>query len=262
MRWLDRGKRKTRHTPDDQTVRAVIAADVAIASALPSRERESLIRLTTELIAEKRWEAIGQIELTDEVIVTIAANAAIPILSVGIGAYRNVRSILVHATTATSTGLRAGPSTGVVSDTPITTVGQATPNDGPLLITWPTARADSHSPAAGRNVVIHEFAHKIDMLDGYSDGTPPLAKAARASWAELLEAEYGWQSVAPTNDPLRTYAFTNPAEFFAVSTEAFFCTPDRLHDARQSLYNGLASFYGLDPMASWNLTGTQSNPPE
>lgn len=236
---------------DDPTVRTIIASNVAIASALSPSDLDQLVRLTLELIEDKRWEPIGPITLGKEVLVSIAANAAIPVLALGIDAYRNVRSILVHATTHTSTGLRAGPSPGVVTDTPISTVGQASSQSGPVSITWPTALADSRSPAGGRNVVIHEFAHKIDMLDGYSDGTPPLHGAALAAWSRLLDTEYGQLEPELANDPLRPYAFSNPAEFFAVSTEAFFCIPGRLHEARPSLHAALANFYHLDPLNSW-----------
>lgn len=250
MHWR-RGSEPDGH--DDLTVRTIIASNVAIASALPPSDLEHLVRLTIELIEDKRWEPIGPIALDEEILVSIAANAAIPVLALGIGAYRNVRSILVHATTHRSTGLRSGPAPGVVTNTPITTVGQASSQSGPVSITWPTALADSHSPAGGTNVVIHEFAHKIDMLDGYSDGTPPLHGAALAAWSKLLDTEYGLLQPELKNDPLRPYAFSNPAEFFAVSTEAFFCTPRRLHAARPSLHAALADFYRLDPLDSWDL---------
>ena len=244
MRW--RRKRELKG-PDDSAVRTLITTNVALGAALPPSETDRLVDLTSYLIADKRWEPIGDLALTDVILVTVAANAAIPILNLGPEAYRNVRSILLHGTTRTSTGLRAGPSTGVVTDAPIRTVGQASPNAGPISITWPVALAESRSPAGGRNVVIHEFAHKIDMLDGYSDGTPPLPASALDTWGQLLEAHYGDLAEVPADDPLRSYAFTNPAEFFAVSTEAFFCVPRRLHGARPSLYDALADFYRLDP---------------
>ena len=96
------------------------------------------------------------------------------------------------------------------------------------------------------------------MLDGYSDGTPPLHGAALAAWSKLLETEYGLLQPELENDPLRPYAFSNPAEFFAVSTEAFFCTPHSLQAVRPTLYAALANSYRFDPLKAWNLDRPKS----
>jgi Mlc titration factor MtfA (ptsG expression regulator) len=96
-------------------------------------------------------------------------------------------------------------------------------------------------------VVIHEFAHKIDMIDGYTDGTPPLRGAELARWTTVVVDEYERAESRPSDAVLRPYAWSSPAEFFAVATEAFFCTPEPLRNAKPDLYRALGDFYRQDP---------------
>ncbi len=232
--------------PDDDTVAAIVDRNVVLAAAFDAPSRDRLLQLTMLLLGDKRWEAVGGISLDDEVRVTIAANAVIPVLALDDSLYRDVRSIIIRPTTSLSRGRRAGPA-GVVSDEPMAVIGLAAANRGPLTIAWDAALRDSRHPERGRNVVIHEFAHKIDMSDGYSDGTPPLRGDAATGWAELLRDEYERAETRDSDSVLRPYAWSNSAEFFAVASEAFFCTPNRLRSAKPTLYGALQSYYRQDP---------------
>ncbi len=225
----------------------MVGADVALAARLDPAERADHHALTIELIESKRWEAVGGLDLTTAVMVTVAANAVIPVLALDLSLYRNVAAIIVRPTTARSAGRRAGPVPGVISDHAISVIGQATPNRGPLSISWRAALANSRHPESGHNVVIHEFAHKIDMSDGYTDGTPPLRGGDLARWNEILADEYERSDLRPSDRALRPYAWTNPGEFFAVATEAYFSTPASLRDAKPDLYQALSDFYRQDP---------------
>ncbi len=169
---------RSAHTPeiDSEQLNAVIDRNVALARRLGAPERELLGTLTVELLRAKDWEAANEFTLTPEITVTLAANAAIPILAIGIDVYDRVHTIIVRPTAARSSGLRAGPSAGTVSDDEVWTDGISLPDRGPVAISWDVARHESRHPAAGRNVVIHEFAHKIDMSDGLADGTPPASR--------------------------------------------------------------------------------------
>jgi Mlc titration factor MtfA (ptsG expression regulator) len=240
-------RRPDRNRIERDTLETVISQNVALAARLDGDRRGRLVSLTESFIRSVRWEAVAPVELTDEVVGTIAANAVVPVLGLDLGLYRNVGSIIVFAGTARSTGRRAGPVHGVYADDPIPVVGQAGPNRDPLSIGWRTARADSRAPDRGRNVVIHELAHKIDMVDGYSDGTPPLRGAALTRWVDLLDEQF--RTVAGPDDALRPYAWSSPAEFFAVATEAFFCIPNRLRAGRPELYGALRDCYEQDPAA-------------
>ena len=123
--------------------------------------------------------------------------------------------------------------------------GQAVPK-GPVVLSWSAARRGARRPEHGSNVVYHEFAHRLDMLDGVTDGTPPLGddaaverlrRVCTAAFARVHEGE----------SILRPYAGTNPAEFFAVATELFFNRPVDLRAHEPALYAELRSFYGQDP---------------
>ncbi len=246
---LWRGRPST-DDPDLALIETTIDERVALAALLEPSQRHHLCELTGLLVRTKRWEAARGFELDPEMVVTIAANAAIPVLALDPAIYRGVRSVIVQPSTTRSTGRRAGPAVGVFDDTQTSIIGEASPHAGPVSIAWDAARHDSLHPASGRNVVIHEFAHKIDMADGFSDGTPPLRGPALARWSELLADEYDHAATRPGDDALRSYAWTNRAEFFAVATEAFFCTPTRLLDAKPRLYGAFSDFYGQDP-AAW-----------
>ena len=244
MNWQSSRRRRE---IDDATIDEIVGRDVVLATALADELDARHRELTGDLIVRKRWEAVGGLELTDEVLVTIAANAAIPIVALDIDVYRNVQSIIVRPTANVSRGQRAGPVSSVVSDHPLSVIGLAAPNSGPLSLAWDAALADSRRPETGRNVVIHEFAHKIDMIDGYSDGTPPLRGTDLTRWTAILADEYERAESRPSDAALRAYAWSSPAEFFAVATEAFFCTPSTLRDAKPELYDALVDFYRQEP---------------
>jgi hypothetical protein len=231
------------------TWRDLAAASVAHWAMLDDDERDRLGDLMAQL-AERRWEAANGFELTDEIRVVIAAQAALLILGLDIDCYRDVTAIVVHPTTVTLRGERAGPAHGVVTDAPLPITGQAGARRGPVVIAWDAARAGARHPERGHNVVLHEFAHKLDMLDGMVDGTPPLLDgAARRRWIAVCTAEYDLLRAGEGGDVLRGYAAVNPGEFFAVATEVFFDRPGELQSQKPALYDVMRAFYRQDPAA-------------
>lgn len=238
--------------------RAVLPADwpevaerwVAAWSWLTDDERRELIRLTDELVGRLRWEPARDLDLTAEMQAVIAAHAALLVLHLEPGAdcYAGVSSVIVHRSTIVQRGPRPGPA-GTITDSPSYLGGQAH-HRGPVLVSWSAVRRQSLHPRWGEHVVLHEFAHRLDMLDGITDGTPPLAdEAARARWVEVCTAELEALRAGSGDPPpvLRAYAATNPAEFFAVATETFFTRPCELRDRHPELYAVLAGFYHQDP---------------
>lgn len=244
MNW-----RRTREDrlPSADEMERFVASNVPLAAGLDDAARAHHLDLTSTLVETKRWEPVAGLELTDEIRVTIAANAAIPVLELDLDVYRTVQSIIVRPSTAISRGLRAGRADGTVADGPMAVIGQASAHNGPLVLSWDAALAESRRPQWGRNVVIHEFAHKIDMADGYLDGTPPLRGGALERWTGVVDDEFGHTEVRPSDRVLGSYAWTNPAEFFAVATERFFCRPVALAEAKPDLYAVLRDFYRQDP---------------
>ncbi len=247
MRW---SRSARRNTPDPLEIARIVQANVRLSHDLDEDRCATLLELTSELVASKRWEAVQGFALNDEIRATIAANAAIPVLALGVESYRHVHAIVVRPTAASSSGLRAGRAGGTVSDHTMSVIGEAFPNHGPVAISWDSARYESRHPAGGRNVVIHEFAHKIDMTDGYTDGIPPLRGEQLDRWVTVLGDEFEHVEDRPDDEVLDPYAWTNPAEFFAVATETFFCRPTRLAEAKPRLYRALADFYRQDPVTT------------
>ncbi|MGH9040254.1 MAG: zinc-dependent peptidase [Acidimicrobiia bacterium] len=213
-------------------------------------ERDRLGELTDVVLRHKRWEAAAGFALDDGMRLVIAAQAALLVLGLDIDYYRDVQSIIVHPTTVTLTGPRPGPVQGVVTDSPQPIIGQANGHRGPVIIAWDAARADVRHPERGRNVVFHEFAHKLDLLDDVINGTPPLPDAAaRERWQQVCTAEYGLLRSGAGDGLLSDYGAVDPGEFFAVATETFFDLPGEMAARKPALYAVLRDFYRQDPAA-------------
>lgn len=239
--------RKPAHSLSDDQISSIIADDVALARHIGVVGLDELALLTRELIETRTWHPLDGLELTPQVLVTIAANASIPVLGLHLWIYRMVKEIIVRPGVDTGHRVAAAPAHGVLTSGVMSTIGETAPNSGPLALSWSAVLAHSRNPAAGHNVVIHEFAHKIDMSDGYADGAPPLRPQALEQWSILFDDEFGHAEARASDDVLDDYAWTNPAEFFAVSSETFFCRPKALAAAKPQLYLALAGFYGQDP---------------
>jgi hypothetical protein len=243
--WVRRRRRAPAGLPEAWP--EVTARAVAHWHLLDAEERHRLGERMEQLLSGKRWEAARGFTLTDEMRVVIAAQAALLILGLEVDAYRDVQSIIVHPTTVTFHGPRPGPARGLMTDAPLTVIGQAHGRRGPVIIAWDAARRGARHPER-QNVVYHEFAHKLDMLDDLIDGTPPLPdRAARRRWIEVCTAEYELVRAGRGGHLLWSYAGVNPGEFFAVATEVFFGRPAELRAEKPALYEVLADYYGQDP---------------
>jgi len=212
---------------------------------LSAADRSRLEALTLQLLDQTRFEASKGFELTDEMCALIAAQAALLVLELDVDAFRKVRTVIVHPATMVQTGARRAGSGGLMTDEPSHLDGQAHMS-GPILVAWDAVVYDARHPLRGLNVVYHEFAHQLDMLDGVVDGTPPMAEDARAHWAAVCTREY--EAVRRGGEHLlRGYAATDLGEFFAVATEMFFSRPAALAAQHAELYEVLAGFYRQDP---------------
>ncbi|HET9728077.1 MAG TPA: M90 family metallopeptidase [Acidimicrobiia bacterium] len=248
MRWpFARGKREPEPFPDEW--RAVIARNVSHWRLLEGEERLRLEDLTWSLIDDKRWEAARGFELTDEIKVTIGAQATLLTLGFGDDAYflyDDVTTIIVHPSTMNFEHERVGPARGTRTREQLPLLGEAIYR-GPVIIAWDAALEGARHPERGHNVVYHEFAHRLDMLDGTVNGTPPLATAGQiADWVTVCTAEFEAVRDGTSGELLDAYAGTNPAEFFAVVTEVFFDQPLELEAHKPALYRVLKEFYRQD----------------
>ena len=222
---------------------------------LTSQQQQKLRRLMQIFVAEKNWEGCGGLTMTDEIKVSIAAQACL--LVVGMDEdqfFDHVLSILVYPTGYLAGGTQVS-SNGVVLEGGQPRLGEAWWR-GPVVLSWAEARAGGRMETPGRNLVLHEFAHQLDMLNGrITDGTPPLKTQEEYDrWISVLGPEFerhvqncrqGYQRF------IDCYGATNPAEFFAVITEAFFENPHALRLHHQDAYDVLRRYYCLHP-AQWS----------
>jgi Mlc titration factor MtfA (ptsG expression regulator) len=231
--------------PFDDRWRPLLDADFEHWGLLGPDERERMERLIASFVHRTRWEAANGFTLTEEIEVLIAAQASMLLLGLDLDEYPQLTSVIVHPSTVRLRGEHSVGGSLRASGTQ-TLMGQAHYR-GPVVLSWSAARRGARFPAAGQNVVYHEFAHQLDMLDGVTDGTPPLDdEASRARWVEVCTTAY--DSVRAQGSPvLRPYAGTNPAEFFAVATEVFFNRPLEVRAHEPALYAELRGFYRQDP---------------
>jgi Mlc titration factor MtfA (ptsG expression regulator) len=213
-------------------------------SSLNDAELVRMRMLTARFIGDNDWEAAQGMEVTPEVQVLVAAQASMLLLGLEIDEYFDVTSIIMHRSTVRLRGTHRGAA-GTMSEGVQHLSGQATPK-GPVVLSWSAVTRGAARPGHGQNVVYHEFAHRLDMLDGVTDGTPPLGSdAASERWAAVCQPAF--ERVQAGESVLRGYAATNIAEFFAVATEAFFNRPEDLAEHETALYDELRRFYGQNP---------------
>ncbi len=250
MRFESRRHRRLREAseqPFPSDWRRILAARWFGWHLLTLSDRDRLETLVKRFVADKRWEAANGFSLTDEMRVLIAAQACLLVLELDYDHFRGVGSIIVHPTTVVLQGQRSTDTTGIVSTGPFPVQGQAQ-YGGPVTISWDVASYEARHPGLASNVVFHEFAHKLDMLDGTVDGTPPLPdQAARRRWIDVFTREYESLQAGTAGDLIRDYGTVNPGEFFAVATEVFFCRPLALRDEKPELYEAMADFYRQNP---------------
>ncbi len=227
----------------------ICAKRVAHWAWLEGDERARLGEIIEFLVTRKTWEAANGFELTDEIVVTVAADAALLVLGLDVDYYRRVTAIVMHPGTVRIREARRGPG-GVITDGEHLLLGQASPNQGPVVISWPSAKRGASHPEFGHNVVFHEFAHKLDMLTGVVDGVPAFGDPEeRARWTRVIQRSFRRLRRSSGDPVLRSYGATGIGEFFAVATEAFFNRPLDLEEHHGELYDVLRSFYRQDTAA-------------
>lgn len=217
---------------------------------LEAPDRARLGELADWFLRTKRLEAARGFELTDEVRTLLAAHACLLILGLDESWFDAVGTIVVRSGSMTQRSNSAGPISGTVNGAPMDVDGEAHHGDGPIMVSYRAVRREAGQMRVGRDVVLHEFAHKIDMLDGVLDGTPHLAGDGDIErWVEVCTHHYHEVRKGTAGRILREYGGTNPGEFFSVVTETFFTRAVELAEQKPDLYDVFAAFYGQDPAA-------------
>jgi Mlc titration factor MtfA (ptsG expression regulator) len=243
---------------------------------LNADERSRLKQLSERLLAAKTMTGAAGLELTDEIAALIAIQAALLVLNLTLDLYDDMPGVVVYPS-AFIVPQKMTDHTGVVHEWREPLAGEAVQAGGAVILSWEDVEP---GPAlSGRNVVIHEFAHKIDMLRGHPNGYPPFLAAFHTGldarrWQTAFSAAYedfvrrvdALDRRLPRNFnddnpdhaahydalfealPMDPYGATNPAEFFAVASEVFFVQPEPLAADYPEVYRLLAQYYRQDPL--------------
>jgi MtfA peptidase len=210
--------------------------------------RRELHRDIKLFLSEKRFEGCGGLTITDEIKVTIAAQACLLLLNRKDGCYPKLSSVLVYpgayvsggkglfGNTSRSESVRLGESWG----------------HGVVVLSWDSVKQGAFNFRDGRNVAMHEFAHQLDQEDGVADGAPILEnRSAYSSWAKVFSKDFARLQEKKRKGKrslFNKYGATNPAEFFAVATETFFEKPKQFQKNHPDLYEALQEYYSVNPV--------------
>ncbi len=217
---------------------------------LPEQAQEELQGIIQIFLDDKRFEGANGFIITDEVRVTIAAQACILLLHRDTDIYPKLRTIIVYPNAYLVEHTERMPA-GVEIESKDVRHGESWAY-GAIVLSWDDVLQGADRPGDGENLVFHEFAHQLDHEGGATNGAPYLSKRSMyAAWAEVLGREYEDLISAISRNRrtlLRSYGATNPAEFFAVITELFFEQPAALKRDHPDLYEQLQLFYEQDPV--------------
>lgn len=228
-------------------------------AALSNAEQLQLRAVVTQFLANKEFTGAGGLVLSDRICLEIAVQGCLPILNLGLDTYHGWHGIIVYPDEFLIPRETLDED-GILHTYDEVAAGEAW-SDGPLILSW----SDVAMAKEGYNVVIHEFAHKIDMQDGQANGCPPMPNRVQAErWQQTLRACYEDFFARVDGAPLfedaaneldvqldsviDPYGASHPAEFFAVVSEAFFTAPHDLHHEYPALYALLTEFYRQNPL--------------
>ena len=251
--YVRRRRERIRSQPFPDNWERILQECVALYRMMPSNTRERLKQKILVFIGEKRFEGCNGLEITDEIRLTVAAQACLLLVQQpGDSLYPGLVSILVYPDAylapefipiddnlyVETTGVQSGESW----------------REGLVVLSWKDVKVESRSLKQGYNVVLHEFAHQLDQENGWADGTPILRDQDHyRAWQATFNREFERIQEDRTGYPLDEYGAQDPAEFFAVATETFFHLPRRMRREIPHLYESLKGYYGLDP-ATWKKT--------
>lgn len=244
-------RRRLRRKPFPDAWRALLEKNVALYRRLPPEDRDELHGHVQVFLAEKHFEGCAGVRITDEIRVTIAAQACILLLHRPTDYYPSLTSILVYPHEYFAP-VRDRDVSGIVTEELEDRLGESW-SDGVVVLAWDEVRAGAADLDDGRNLVFHEFAHQLDGEDGDEpDGVVPLPQPSRVkAWARILGREYvrlQRETARGRSTLLDAYGATSPSEFFAVATELFFEKPVPFKARHPELYEELKAYYRQDPV--------------
>jgi len=232
------------------TIWSGVINQIPILASLTNKEKARLRLLTTLFLDKKSFTGTHGLVITLEMKITVAAQACLEILYLGLDSFDGWVEIIIYPT-AFIIKREVIDENGLVHTEESGLSGESW-GRGPVILSWEDVEKDSQCLDPGHNVVIHEFAHKLDMLTGRTNGLPPLhPDMPIQQWAAVLNEAYSTLTHRLDHRQqtyFNTYAATNPAEFFAVICEYFFTTPHTLKSHRPKVYQQLKSYFKQDPV--------------
>ncbi|UXI67941.1 zinc-dependent peptidase [Tahibacter amnicola] len=234
---------------DDTLWQATIDACPLLSPLSPTDQR-TLRDLTGRFLAHKRFAPVQGMQLDDSRCLVIAAMACLPVLHLGFDWLRGWREVIVYPGEFRVRREHHDDHTGVVTEGDDVLIGEAWER-GPLILSWADIVQDLEDPHAGFNVILHEITHKLDMLDGATDGVPPMPPwVSRREWIETFQRAYEAHCAAVDQDEetvIDPYAAEGPDEFLACLAEAWFSAPDIVDREMPGVGQLLARFFGPPP---------------
>ena len=255
-----RAKRKRLlSAPFPKEWKEIVQTNVPLYTRLPEKLKEQLHGLVHVFLAEKKFEGCGGLDITDEIKVTIAAQACMLLLNRKTTYFSKLHTILVYPHTYVAKTLSSDGT--ITIDEQSVRLGESW-QKGPVVLAWDSVKGGTTNVTDAQNVVLHEFAHQLDQEDGAADGAPTLEHRSRyAAWARVLSAEYEAlqkKKKKHRRSVMNKYGAINPAEFFAVATETFFEKSKQMKKRHPELYDELRAYFKLDPV-EWLYAGQENN---
>ena len=251
MGWFARWRRgrAAQRSPVTAAEWSALIRRFSFLQALDDTEQARLRDLIAAFLDEKSLQGAGGLVMTRDIQLVIAAQACLLVLNLDLDYYRDWVEVIVYPDEFI-VDHEVIDEDGVVHHVRAPLSGEAW-EQGPVILSWLDAAAADGGD--GYNVVMHEFAHKIDMLNGAADGFPPLhAGMDRALWTQTFSeayADFERRLDAREETLIDEYAAEDPAEFFAVLSELFFERPEAIQEVYPMVYDQLVGFYRQDPLA-------------
>jgi len=218
---------------------------LACVKHLSSVEKARLRILTSVLLEQKKFIGVQGLTLTENMKLIIAAQACVPVLKLGVNYYSGFVQVSIYPD-AFWVDHKIIDASGILHYKRELLSGQSW-SHGPVILSWNDIQKDMQSKSPQHNVIIHEFVHKIDMLNQGANGVPPISPSINSkNWGKVFRhafAEITQQLQHHSRTRINAYSASSPAEFFAVVSEYFFMAPDYLHQHYPDVYKELKLFY-------------------
>jgi len=250
-KWLRQQREKIKSKPFPKKWRLILSRNVPYFYSMPADIQLQLKQHVLVFLHEKRFFGFEGLSITDEIRVTIAAQACLLLLNRETDYYPKLKSIYVYPAAFVTTH-ESKDAAGVLQNRPRVLSGESW-ELGKVVLSWKDSKQGALVFNDGHNVVIHEFAHQLDQETGAANGAPFLKHKTHKCWSEVLSKEFALlqqQASRGESTLIDHYGATNPAEFFAVSSEVFFERPAEMKLQHPALYSQLQSLYQVNP-AIW-----------